>query len=269
MNDISANYTASEAIAKPLKFALLVKATIEQHLKSIQGIVQQEEIKLELNIFQCVLRENYGQVGIHLTGTVNGQIIDQKFSRFDEPEKPSYLDDSRASMTAYTNVLTFFLRLFFPSKAVRCLGKRRINGRAIRALDDVLADIRIHLDQTLRRPPSEAKNLLETGTLLAIKSGLLTFLVSIAVFFLRLGHFNDDIRAGLGCLFLPLGVAGTLYGLRLLTLPSQFYLNESAGRKMVKLIGVKSVKGIGAFAFGLALFSFLVVAAGFYWLVIE
>jgi hypothetical protein len=250
MKNTRVEYAASDDVADVDRLINYVQLEIENHLRSINE-VPIREWDLWITITKCTMQANYGEVEALLKGSVNGVSIEHWVAAQDQPVR------SRRKGYMLANLFTYLGRLLFPSELVSALGKRRINGRLVRAWSDCLREIRLHLNEALGCPESGGAAQWRTCLRNALWTSVCCTAMFAMAYWIRKDRFKDEFRGQMSCVLIGIGVFGVMSSNGLLRLPDRFFQAERAGLRLVKLIGVKGLVGIRVVAVGLLLVSSL------------
>ena len=266
---IDVAFVAGDDVADSERLCDWLHDEIERHLLSI------EEMpiggwNLEARIERCHMAPNFGEVRVALRGEIDGRPLDELVAVDDRPAPAGFtLDEQldKATKTAFANLFTSLGRLLFPSRLVLALGNRRHSGRLVRAWHDCCREIRIHVDKAVARPESGGRHMLRRTMSTAVLAGLFFTALAVAHKLLLAPRHADDFRAWLACGMIGIGVFGVIAAGGLLMLPDRFFQAERQGLRLARLLGVKSLAGIRAVAFGLLLLPLLFfLAPGIWWL---
>ncbi len=270
MHSVTVKYEAETAIADAAALEYAVQVDIERHLRSITGQTR-TEVDLVLSIEGLEFGSNRGRVKLKVDGTINQKTVCKTVVSSDRWSADEYWESQadRYVLRAFANFFSLIFRAFLPSTFSSAIGNVRTNGRLLRALDDALAEVRILIDTAMDRPQSSGVDQWKMTKRRALASWFIVSGVAALVFFTRRHQVADQFRAVFGCGLAGIGTAGIVYGLGLIRLPDRFYRSERAGRKLVKLVGVKSPRGIRVVAGGIILLCTCFFAAGVYWLCFE
>lgn len=269
---IDVAFVAGDDVADSERLCDWLHDEIERHLLSI------EEVPIggwhvEARIERCHMAPNVGEVRVALCGDVDGRQFDDLVAVDDRPAPAGFTlkdQQDKAIKTAVVNLFTFLGRLFFPSRLVKALGRRRISGRLVRAWQDCCREIRLRINKAVDRPDSGGHLLLRRTMGKAVRAGLFSTTLAVAHKLLLVPRPADDFRVWVACGMIGIGVFGVIAAGGLLMLPDRFFQAEQQGLDLVRLFGVKSLAGIRTVAFGLLLMSLLFfLAPGIWWLFLE
>ncbi|QDU92503.1 hypothetical protein [Lignipirellula cremea] len=270
MISVTVEYAASQPVADAASLEQVLQTKIEQHLQSLSRPVI-HNADLTVCVESMELKANFGRVVMSLKGPINHTVVCETVISTDRPADEDYQtsESDRFVMQAFQNFFTLFFRMLRPSPLGSAIGSIRTNGRLLRALEEGLAEIRIAINSALGTPESSGGRDWSLAKRRALIGGLGAAGIAAAVFLMRRAQVADEIRALFGCGLIGVSIAGVVLGIALVRLPDCFYLSDQAGRRVVKLAGVKSPGAIRAVGAGIVLLGAAFTAAGIYWIVFE
>ena len=274
VQQINVEYAAEQELTNPNELSRYVQTEITQHISSLDDVhVSDWDLQIQISSFTFA-----GKVKMELSGTIDDKTV--KATLLNVNKRPhmsarkgygTYVskreyEQRNGAILAFVwficELLRGTVRFMFPSEPARAVGRSFFVGRALRSLDDCLADIRILIDEKIERPESGGHAKHRS----AFWTALVTLIVSLAAalvwFVLGSGGANDPTRGIFGCLLIGGGAAGVIYGWNLFMIPKRFFRSEKSGREFLRRSGL-GTSGCATTA-GVVLFvcSFLSAALG-------
>ncbi|EMI55856.1 hypothetical protein [Rhodopirellula sallentina] len=257
---VSVRYNAKTALSDEKVLEDLVRNSIEQYVHSIRD-VSNKDVQLHVQITRFSASASKGECGFSLHGTVNGVEILDDIQAVDVRRRHGV---DRIEEAWLGNLLFLLFRSFFPNRMTKVLGRSVVSVRVERALEECLAGVRAQIDRSLGRAVTSDESIWKAAKWQAFALAIATLVIAVLVAWLHQIPGRDEVQVGMACLVMPASVFAFWIGLALLRIPKRFYQSDPRGRKLVKLVGVKSPAAIRAVGGGMVVVSlaFAVVAVG-------